>query len=339
MSTKYYLRKRSNGVYYIGYINAGRKRWKSTRCTSKKDALGFLNTFQSSNVTTSTVILLTQFISEFLDYARSIYSPGTVSIYQSALRRIYELIGDVPLLHINSRHLDRFKAERLKEIKPVTVNIELRTLKTAFNTGKRWRLIEHNPFDEIKLLKIDTPFPCYFSKSDLHGIINTIREPWLKDITIFAVSTGMRRGEILNLKWDDIDWEYRSVNIRSSPTYKVKMGKSRIVPLNDNAWALIQSLKENSTSEYVFTLNGKKIFPGWVQAKFKQYIRQFGLNEKLHFHSLRHTFASWLVQDGVSLYEVQKLLGHSNISVTQVYAHLQPERLHSTVNRISIALN
>lgn len=70
-----------------------------------------------------------------------------------------------------------------------------------------------------------------------------------------------------------------------------------------------------------------------------QYVHKLGLNEKLHFHSLRHTFASWLVQNGVSLYEVQKLLGHGNISVTQVYAHLQPERLHSTVNRISITLN
>jgi integrase/recombinase XerD len=57
-------------------------------------------------------------------------------------------------------------------------------------------------------------------------------------------------------------------------------------------------------------------------------------DKNLHFHSLRHTFASWLVQDGVSLYEVQKLLGHSSIAVTQVYSPLQPEQLHATVNRI-----
>ena len=60
-----------------------------------------------------------------------------------------------------------------------------------------------------------------------------------------------------------------------------------------------------------------------------------GIQKKgLHFHSLRHTFASWLVQEGVSLYEVQRLLGHSNISVTEIYAHLQPCQLHSAVNKL-----
>ena len=73
--------------------------------------------------------------------------------------------------------------------------------------------------------------------------------------------------------------------------------------------------------------------------KLKKYVTEIGLDGKLHFHSFRHTFASWLVQDGVSLYEVQKLLGHSNIAVTQVYSHLQPEGLHSTVNKISLTLN
>jgi site-specific recombinase XerD len=62
-------------------------------------------------------------------------------------------------------------------------------------------------------------------------------------------------------------------------------------------------------------------------------------NHRLHLHSLRHTFASWLVQDGVSLYEVQKLLGHSSIAVTEIYSHLQPEQLHETVNRLKVSLN
>jgi len=333
------LFKRTNKYWYLTFEDNGRLRWKSTGCTSKKDALEFLNEFRHRKVTTSAATPLTQFISEFLDYAGSTYSKGTVNIYRSTLRCFHRLLGDIFLSQISSRHIDRFKTERLKDIKPVTVNIELRTLRAAFNTAKRWKLIETNPCDDVKLLKVVAEFPCYFSKADLCSMINVIKEQWLKEITIFAVSTGMRRGEILNLRWHDIDLENRSVKIHSSPTYKVKMGKCRIVPLNDIAWVLLKSQKKNSTSEYVFTLNGKNIFPGWVQAKFKRYVRLLGLDDRLHFHSLRHTFASWLVQDGVSLYEVQKLLGHSNISVTQVYAHLQPERLHSTVNRISIALN
>jgi site-specific recombinase XerD len=71
----------------------------------------------------------------------------------------------------------------------------------------------------------------------------------------------------------------------------------------------------------------------------RHHLRLAGPDERLHFHSLRHTFASWLVQDEVSLDEVQKLLGHSSIKVTDVYNHLQTEQLHSTVNRIEISLN
>jgi site-specific recombinase XerD len=80
---------------------------------------------------------------------------------------------------------------------------------------------------------------------------------------------------------------------------------------------------EHSTRDYVLTLSGKKLLESWVSHKFKYWVYEAKLpNDKLHFHSLRHTFASWLVQDGVSLYEVQKLLGHSNIAVTQAYSHL-----------------
>ena len=108
------------------------------------------------------------------------------------------------------------------------------------------------------------------------------------------------------------------------------------MPLNEAAMALFASRQGKSASEYVFTLNDKPLFRGWVQHLFKRYVRELKLPERLHFHSLRHTFASWLVQDGATLYEVQKLLGHSSAKVTEVYSHLQPEQLHNTVERIRL---
>jgi site-specific recombinase XerD len=145
----------------------------------------------------------------------------------------------------------------------------------------------------------------------------------------------MRRGEIVNLRFQQVDLDRRLIHIQSSPTFRTKQGKQRTIPLNDVAVQMLESKANHILSEYVFTNRGSKIAESWLSHRFKHYVRLAKLeNARLHFHSLRHTFASWLVQDGVSLYEVQKLLGHSSIDVTQIYSHLQPEQLHSTVNRI-----
>ena len=88
-----------------------------------------------------------------------------------------------------------------------------------------------------------------------------------------------------------------------------------------------------------FAGNQRRLRGEWVSKSFKAAVRRAGLDERLHFHSMRHGYASWLVQKGASLYEVQKLLGHTSITVTQVYAHLAPSELHDTVNRIHLDLH
>ena len=89
----------------------------------------------------------------------------------------------------------------------------------------------------------------------------------------------------------------------------------------------------NRKTEYVFEVEGRKLSGYWLP-QTEKYVRKLGLQENLNYHALRHTFASWLVQDGVSIYEVQKLLGHADVSTTQIYSHLQPETLHRTVERL-----
>ena len=76
-----------------------------------------------------------------------------------------------------------------------------------------------------------------------------------------------------------------------------------------------------------------------LSKRFRLAVRAAGLDTGLHFHSLRHTFATWLVQERISIYEVQKLLGHSSIAITQVYSHLAPNELHHAVNKIEASMN
>jgi len=156
-------------------------------------------------------------------------------------------------------------------------------------------------------------------------------------MVVFAVLTGLRRGELCNLKWQDVDLATRVVHIHSSATFKTKQGKRRVVALNNTAFVVLQSRRQQSHSEYVFTLNNQKIRDEHAGRLFKRAVRAAKLSDqRLHFHSLRHTFASWLVQNGASLYQVQKLLGHSNPRVTQVYAHLQPAQMHEIVEMLPL---
>ena len=106
------------------------------------------------------------------------------------------------------------------------------------------------------------------------------------------------------------------------------------MPLNTRALEIVARSVEQDKSDLIFTLDGERILQDNLQDKFRKYVKAAKLNPKLSFHSLRHTFASWLVQKGVSIYEVSKLLGHADIKTTQIYAHLRSDDLRNDVGRL-----
>ncbi|MBI5020560.1 MAG: site-specific integrase [Ignavibacteriales bacterium] len=336
---KFYLYKRKNQIYYIGYFIEGKLFWRSTEETQKSKALKVLSEFKELLKQKNKPKLLSEFISEFISFAEKNYQKSTVVIFKLALNYLLTIIGDLFLPHITPKHADTYKTARQGQVSLTTVNVELRQLRSAFNTALRWQLIDSNPFCKVKLLSIPEKSPVFLAKDDFEKLISIIKETWLKEIVIFAVLTGMRRGEIINLRWQDIDLSRRILNIQSNCAYNTKQGKRRIIPLNATAFHLLSSKQVTSISEYVFCIKEKKISDWHVSHKFKDSVIQAELNDKLHFHSLRHTFATWLVQDGVNIYEVQKLLGHSSVKVTEVYSHLVASELHSAVNKISVRLN
>jgi integrase len=246
---------------------------------------------------------------------------------------------------MSPQHFDVYKTKRLtahkhgskQTIAPVTVNIELGALRPCLNTAFRWKLIPSSPFAGQKLVSVPDQAPVFLSRNDFQRLLAMVAEEWLREIVVFALFTGLRRGELLNLRWNEVDLQRRVIYFQSNPTFPTKQGRKRVIPLNNTAFYLLQSKHGKDTLGYVFTLNGKQVVDGRHTHAFKKAVRAAKLeNGRLHFHSLRHTFASWLVQDGASLYEVQKLLGHSSSSVTEIYSHLQPEQMHSTVNRIDL---
>jgi len=137
--------------------------------------------------------------------------------------------------------------------------------------------------------------------------------------------------ELLTLSWDQINFE-QGIIILYNRTHLTKGKKIRTVPLNEKSIGILKSQKDlNFEHRLVFRFQGITNREKYIQNNFKNLVKNAHINKSYNFHSLRHTFVSWLVQAGVSIYEVSKLLGHSDIKTTQIYAHLTERNLRNAV--------
>ena len=336
MSTKYYLMKR--GAYYqIGWVEGDRRKWRTTKCTTKSEALVFLKSFETQNEKKVEPLRLSQFTELFRTRINGTIRKSTLRPYLASLKSFESVISDKLMSEYNVDDIENYKQKRLQSISPTTLNIELRSLKSTFNSAVKWELLKENPFRKVSLLKIPQRPPIYLTKEDFKKLIGVVKEPLLRDVFLFAVLTGFRKGEMLNLKWSGVDLQKRQVTIENSEGFTTKSGKSRTIPLNDAVFDMLSKRNaERNRCEYVFHRKGYKLNDLYLTHRFKKYVVDLGLNPQLHLHSCRHTAASWLVDAGVSLYIVQNILGHANIATTQIYSHLSQNTLQESVNKVSL---
>ena len=329
------FREKKSGIYYIVSSNNGKRIWKSTKTRDRKKAYQLFSNNIPQKIETNQPQLLSQCIKEYISFVETTYSCKTLEIYKMALNHLAACTGDIRIDLITSRNIDLYKVFRMKDVSPTTVNIELRALRTFFNVLKRWEIIDKNPCQGIKQIRIPEQTPLFFNEEQQADLIKAMSERWLREIVIFALMTGARRGEIVNLQWSDINFEAKTITIQSSLSYQVKTGKLRTVPMNETVYNL---LKDKPVKEgLVFKgKKGKRANDNFVSEKFREFVRKNGFDKRLHFHSLRHSFASVLVKKGKSLFQVQRLLGHSSSKITEVYAHLQSSDMHSVVDVLKI---
>jgi integrase len=159
----------------------------------------------------------------------------------------------------------------------------------------------------------------------------------IREIVTLAVGTGMRLDELIHLQWADIDLDRRLIAVHRGRHGTTKSGKARYIPILDTLMPFLR--------EYGLKRAGAKlVFPGedgkprskpGVRFPFKQASKRAGLPDALRFHDLRHTFASHWVLDGGDIFRLSKILGHSNVMITQkVYAHLAPEAWEQDYHRV-----
>jgi integrase len=326
------LYRRRNGYYYTYTVDArGKKVWKSTHQKDKSNALLALKHLQ--DIPLGGAPRLSQFFTDTKHFAVSFRSPSTAWLYVNVLKHLQAIAGDVPIDTLDMRTWEEYKATRKKaNLSDISVNVELRTLKAIFTRAVKLGLLSRSPFAGRELYPIPQRQPAGFTELQLQVLLDAIREPWLKALVEFCAMTGLRRSEAINLTWNCVDLENRLIVIESGANFKIKHGKRRVVPLNARAEALLRMLPPGGL---VFQNKGDRLEGSWVTHLFKRYLRKLDFPDHLRFHSLRHTFATLLVNRGVDLYHVQKLLGHSSPAVTQIYSHLASGPMRASVDLLS----
>ena len=321
------LFRRKNGYWYIRFE---RGKEKSLRTKDKRLAEKLFKQIQQEALKGRLILLekqekisLSQFMKEYLEWSEAHKAQSTYERDKRTFKHFLAFVGDRPLRSISPRLIERYRTSLLQNgRKPTSVNIEYRHLKAAFSKAKDWGYIKENPFTRLKPLKEPQSPPRSLSQEEVKQVLSYLKgkDPNFYDLVLFTLETGARRIEVLNLKWEDIDLQENTVLLHG------KGNKTREVPLTSRLRALLERRgPKRSGNVFPYT------HPDTITHKWVKIMRILGL--KYRFHDLRHTTASWLVMNGVPLRGVQELLGHSDIRITQIYAHLKKDYLREALER------
>lgn len=294
-------------------------------------------------------ISLENFYKEFLSYAEFNLAPKTVGIVKLAFKHLLSFFpGNKPLDEIGLREVELF-IRSLQKNAPKGYRVYFRTLKAAFNKAIDLGYLVTNPWIKVKLPKVQRNEPVVIDRLQLAIISQQIENETIRDMVIFGFYTGCRVGEITNLTWNNVDLNKRLIMI-GDKNFSTKGRKVRVIPMSGEVGKMLEARSEKRSvfvfrtsprqgegkkSGYVFgKSNGMVYTTDAVSKAFKKACRKAGMDEDVHFHSLRHSFASNLVQKGVPLYSVKELLGHSSIQMTEIYSHLKLDDLREAIRKL-----
>lgn len=315
------LYKRSK-VWYIDYSVFG-KRQRERIGANKKLAENVLKKKELEivenrylDIKKEEKIKFPDFAKEYLEY----YSKPNKKSWHSDVDTINILnrfFSSLYLYEITPLLVEKFKTERIKDVSPATVNRNLACLKCLFNRAIEWGKTQNNPVRKIKLFRENNRRLRYLELDEIDNLLNN-SSSYLKPIIILALNTGMRKGEILELKWPDLDFKQNLIYLLNT-----KSGEKREIPMNEQVRTALIKVRKHPQSPFVFCKEDGTSY-GDIKKSFYTAMKKSGIMN-FRFHDLRHTFASHLVMSGVDLNTVRELMGHKTIEMTLRYAHLSPD--------------
>jgi integrase len=252
--------------------------------------------------------------------------------------RIQAQFGHLRLNQITRQQIQTFHTSlKAQGLSASTCNHYAKLLKSSLNLAIDWNMLEVNPAARVPLFHEDNKLENYLNEAELDRLLTVLRTDenrTICQIVLFLLSTGARLNEALSARWDQVDIDRRVWKI---PASNSKSKRIRSVPLNDSAIEVLHQLDTQAQYDHVF-INRQTGLPYTTIAKVWGRLRRKAGLPHLRIHDLRHQYASFLVNSGRTLYEVQQILGHSDPSVTQRYAHLSTRSLQEAANSASIIL-
>ena len=268
----------------------------------------------------------------YLKYERA-YSDNTVGAYMNDLNK-YEEFLKKDILESDTEDLEKY-LKYIKNLESTTVAHKITSIKSYFNYNIKRGIVSVNPADKVSRPKLTKHLPEYLTEEEVGKLLDVeVRSPYdyrNKTILELLYSSGIRISELVNIKTPNYDSEECLIRIMG------KGSKERIVPLGDYAVNIMNDYMNNyrplinkKHTDYVFINNrGDKISRQFIFKVIKKEALKKGIKKDISPHTLRHTFATHLLKNGADLRIIQELLGHENISTTQIYTHVTNNKLKS----------
>lgn len=278
-----------------------------------------------------------EFMIEYLEVSKPPYKSSKTHLsIKTAFNEFLRIAGDKDLSEYTTKDVDYFLKEKSK-VSSFTARRCRIHIKAGFNQALKWNYIEKNPFMDSIRIRIPESDLLYLTKEDFNKLLSVIEKDIWKDVFTSAVYTGLRLGELVNLKFSDIDLEKKIIRVVSNSEHRTKSGKTGYVEIADSLIPIILKYRETNQS-FLFEneKGGQKLFYNFVSAKFKQYVRIAGLNDRFHFHCLRKTYGKWMLDANVNIKFISQQLRHSSVVVTENwYAKYLSSEYKGEVNKIT----
>ncbi|WP_251980424.1 tyrosine-type recombinase/integrase [Salinibacter ruber] len=350
--------REKDGNYYAEFYDPNRsptRKWRTLRCNDKqvarqrlaklerKEARGEFDPWKEN--TPHEGLTISQAVEKFLRYRREVRGvrEKTIRNYQYTL----ESFADSISVSLNVEYVDGDQIRGFldrDDLSQTSRDTYYRQLDTFFGWCKSESIVEDNPMENVTRPGVPEHPAEYLTPDQLEHLLDTIRNDaeenspqvgegevlWIIDVIKFAAYTGLRRGEICDLRWGAVDLENGFLTVEGTDDFNTKTGKSARIPLVEEVETLLRRKESERTRsnprDHVFTgANSGSLYPDYLSHRFRHYRKMADLPDDISFHSLRHTCASMLVMGGVPLHTVKEMLRHSTIEVTKRYAHLAPE--------------